>query len=502
MDHNEAYNNLLEHGLEIARLISISQVLGWDQRTCIPAKGHGHRSEQMAFLAKLRHQRMTDPRMGDWLEFVEQSDLVDDPESIPAVNIREWRRGYDKSVKIPESLAVELARLSSETQSVWEKARPENDWAGFAPKLKRLVALKIEQAKALGYEESPYDPLLDGFEIGEKASTLAPVFEKLYERLAPLAEKILSAEPPRATTLETAHFPIPAQERFGKYVASTIGYDLEAGRLDVSAHPFTTGIGPGDTRITTRHSETDFNQSFFAVVHETGHALYHQGLPMAYWGQPFCSPISLGINESQSRMWENMVARSRGFWEYFKAPAAYYFDSFNNVGTDELYRAINRVKPELIRVEADEVTYNLHILLRFRLEQRLITGGLQVDDLPEAWNNEFESIFHETPPDYSRGVMQDTHWASGAIGYFPTYTLGNLYAAQFAAQAREELGEWEGLFREGRFTELLAWLREKIHTQGSRYKPRELCRKITGEDLNPDYFMLYLQNKYAEIYDI
>jgi carboxypeptidase Taq len=502
MDHEQAYNNLLEHGLEIARLNSIIQVLGWDQRTCIPTKGHGHRSEQMAYLAKLRHRRMTDPRAEEWLSEVEKSELVSDPDSIPAVNIRYWRRGYDKIRKIPESLAVELARLTSETQSVWERARPENDWAGVSGKLKRLFDLKIEQAQALGYEESPYDPLLDGYELDETVSSLQPVFDKLTPRLSALLDRILKARPPKSATLDGAKFPIPDQEKFGKYVAAAIGYDLEAGRLDISAHPFTTGIGPGDTRITTRYSETDFKEAFFATVHETGHALYHQGLPIEHWGAPFCRAVSLGINESQSRMWENMVARSRGFWEYFKAPAAYYFRSFDEIGMEDLLREFNRVDPGFIRVEADEVTYNLHILLRFKLEQSLISGELEVEDLPEAWNREFEELFHMTPPDYAQGVMQDVHWFGGAVGYFPTYTLGNLYAAQFAARAETDLGDWEPLFREGRFLDLLAWLREKIHSQGARYKPRELAERISGEDLNPDYFMEYLESKYSRIYDL
>lgn len=502
MTANEAYEILLEHSLEITRLISISQALGWDQRTCIPPKGHGHRSEQLALLAKLRHQRMTDPRIGEWLSCVEKSPLTENPESISSVNIRGWRRSFDRITKIPERLAVELAKASSETQSFWEKAKPENDWKGFAPMLESLVDLKREQAQALGYDEDPYDPLLDGFEIQETAASLAPIFYKLIDRLKSLLEKIMSAGPLPKTPIDGAFFPVSDQEAFCKYVAEALGYDFDAGRLDVAAHPFTSGIGPGDVRITTRYSETHFSQSFFAVVHETGHALYHQGLAMEYWGQPFCSPISLGINESQSRMWENIVARSKGFWEYFKDAASERFDCFRITGVDDLYRAFNRVEPGFIRVEADEVTYNLHILLRFRLERELIAGKLEVKDLPEAWNLEFSNLFHMTPPDHSNGVMQDVHWSAGMIGYFPTYTLGNLYSAQFSAKAESDLGEFDEIFRQGKFMDLLNWLRENIHSQGSRYYPRDLAKMVTSEDLNPEYFIRYLEEKYSRIYGL
>ncbi len=500
MTANEAYEILLEHSLEITRLISISQVLGWDQRTCIPPKGHAHRAEQLALLAKLRHQRMTDPRIGEWLTYVESSPLTEDPESISSVNIRGWRRSFDKITKIPERLAIELARASSQTQSYWECARPENDWKGFAPKLERLVELKREQAQALGYDKEPYDPLLDGFEIQETAASLEPIFTKLTDSLQPILEKILSAGPQPKTSIDHYTFPVSDQEAFGKYVAESIGYDFDAGRLDVAAHPFTTGIGPGDARITTRYSETDFSESFFAVVHETGHALYHQGLPLDYWGQPFCSPISLGINESQSRMWENVVARSKGFWEYFKDVAGKRFDCFRTTGVDDIYRAFNRVEPGFIRVEADEVTYNLHVLLRFRLEREIISDQLQVKDLPEAWNSEFYQLFHMTPPDYANGVMQDVHWSAGMIGYFPTYTLGNLYSAQFRAKAQSDLGDLDTLFSRGGFMDLLNWLRENIHSQGSRHYPRDLAKMVTSEDLNPDYFIGYLEEKYSRIY--
>jgi len=295
-------------------------------------------------------------------------------------------------------------------------------------------------------------------------------------------------------------FPIADQESFAKAVAIRIGYDMDAGRLDVSAHPFTTGIGPGDVRITTRYKESSFSEAFFSVIHEAGHALYHQGLPLEHWGTPFCRPVSLGINESQSRMWENMVARSSAFWRRFYPEARAKFSALHDVPFESFLLSVNEVTPSLIRTEADEVTYNLHVLLRFELEVALVRGDLQVDDLPAVWNEKMRAYLGLTPPDYSSGVMQDVHWSSGSIGYFPTYTLGNLSAAQFFAKANEQITDLEYQISRGDFSELLGWLRRNIHSQGSRYLPRDLIRHVTGEDLDSKYLIDYLNRKYTKIY--
>jgi carboxypeptidase Taq len=450
----------------------------------------------------IRHGKITDPRIGDLLDAVEGTGITADPLSVEAVNIREWRRSYDRISKIPEDLAKALSHAASEGQSVWERARPADDWELFKPKLERLVDLKREQAEALGYQAEPYDALLDDYEPGAPAAEVAPILRRLAVALTDLVRRIREASAGPRSRRNDLRFPVKDQAAFAAEVARELGYDLDGGRLDVSAHPFTSGIGPGDVRITSRYREDDFSEGFFAVVHEAGHAMYHQGLPLEHWGVPFCRPVSLGINESQSRMWENMVARSRGFWEHFHPRARKIFPCLDSVPVDDFLAAMNRVEPSLIRVDADEVTYNLHVLVRFELETALMSRELEVDDLPDAWNEMMNKYLGVAPSNYADGVMQDTHWAGGAIGYFPTYTLGNLYAAQFYAQAEKELGDLHKYFARGEFSPLLQWLRKKIHSMGSRYVAKDLVRVVTGEDLNPRYAVDYLERKYSALYGL
>lgn len=493
----KAYEELHTWSKESCYLSSAIAVLDWDQRTCIPRRGHAHRAGQRAVLARMHHRMVTDPKIGELLNFVEGTDLVADPVSIEAVNVREWRRSYDRATRIPEKLAVELARASSETQSVWEQARPDNNWDLFSPYLERMVALKIEQAHALGFDAEPYDALLEYYEPGETAKALEATFSHIRPALVDLLDRVRDSGHPNDDSILHRFFPLAEQRDFALDVAQRLGYDLDAGRLDVSAHPFTTGIGPGDVRITTRYSETSFGDSFFSVIHEAGHGMYHQGLPYEHWGTPFCRPTSLGINESQSRLWENMVARSEPFWRFFFPLAQDRFYSLRDISLGEFLNAITAVQPGCIRVDADEVTYNLHVFLRFELEVMMLRGDLMVRDLPDAWNEKMQAYLGVTPPDYARGVMQDVHWSSGSFGYFPTYTLGNIYAAQFYAAASKALPDMEESFIRGDFAPLLTWLRTNIHARGSQFPPRELVRRVTGEDCNPDWLINYLTAKYS-----
>jgi carboxypeptidase Taq len=502
MTPQEAYEELAQREKETAYLSSTTALLHWDQRTQIPPKGHAHRINQLTFLAKLIHNRRTDPRIGELLAVLESSAFTTDPQAVEAVNIREWKRLYERMTKIPEKLAVELARAAAEGEAAWERARPANDWKAFKPYLERLIELKRQQADAYGYDGERYDALLDDYEQGATTSTLEPVLKSLQQFLVNLLARIQDSAKKPDPTLKIRSFPVAEQERFARAVAERLGFDFSAGRLDVSAHPFTTGIGPGDVRITTRYQDHYFNAAFFGVIHEAGHAMYHQGLPVDYWGQPLCRPISLGINESQSRLWENMVARSRAFWRHFYPQAQQRFTSLRDVAMEDFLLSVNEVAPNLIRVEADEVTYNLHILLRFELEVALMRDDLRVDDLPGTWNEKMVAYLGLTPPDYAQGVMQDVHWSGGSIGYFPTYTLGNLYGAQFFAKAHADLGDLEAQFERGEFSPLLGWLREKIHSQGSRYLPRDLLRVVTDEDLEPRYLIEYLERKYGDLYGI
>jgi carboxypeptidase Taq len=496
----EAYQWLEEYSRETAYLGSMGQLLGWDQRTHLPAKGHEHRHNQFAMLAKWLHARATDPQVGEALARVEASELVRDPQGAVAVNVREWRRDYDRAVKIPQELAVALAKATAEGETAWERTRPENDWETFKPFLATIIALKREEAQALGYAGEPYDAHLDNFEPGETAAGLVPLFALLRDDLIQILEAIRGSRRRPQGEVVRRRFPVADQERLVRVAAQSLGYDFAGGRLDPTAHPFSVAIGPGDVRITTRFDEHSFIQAFFGTLHETGHALYDQGLPAAAWGTPRGDAVSLGIHESQSRLWENLVGRSLGFWRFFYKRAQETFAVLQDVPLEVFHFAINEVKPSLIRTEADEVTYNLHILLRFELERALMNHDLQVEELPGAFSDKMRACLGLTPPDFSQGVMQDVHWSSGLFGYFPTYTLGNLYAAQFYARAEAELGPLSERFAAGDFAALLTWLREKIHRQGHRLWARPLLREVTGEDLTPLYLVSYLRRKFGALY--
>jgi carboxypeptidase Taq len=497
-----AYKWLRRNSVEMSYLDSVASLTAWDQRTYMPPKGHVHRAEQWAILARILHERATDPRIGKRLADVEGSDLMKDPASAEAVNVREWRKSYDRAAKIPKKLAEDLARVTSECETVWEKARPKNDWKTFEPHQRRVMKLLGERAEALGYEREKYDALIEDYEPGATAASLEPIFRDLLKSLVDLLKRIRESRVRPNPGIFKRHYPIEAQKRFCNELASAIGYDLEAGRIDTTAHPFTTGIAPGDVRITTRYFEDNLLGSLFGAIHEAGHAMYEQGLPESHWGTPRGEVPSLGIHESQSRLWENLVGRTRGFWAHFLPRAKNSFESLGDVKLEDFFSAVNSVQPSLIRVEADEVTYNLHILLRFEMELKIMRGELEVGDLPDAWNQKMKSYLGIEPPDVGSGVMQDVHWASGLVGYFPTYTLGNLYAAQLFAKAEEDLGDLEGRFAKGEFAPLLNWLREKIHEPGGKYLPRDLIRKATGSDLDPSYFIRHLEKKYSALYEL
>ena len=499
----DAYGELIRRVKEIRLLDSCAAVLHWDQRTFMPPKGSGHRAEQLALLAGMVHQQITAPLMGELLAEAEGSELVRGTGTPAAVNVREIRRTYDRATKLPQSLVEELARTTALAREVWVEARRQSDFARFRPWLEKLVALKRQEAEALGYTEVPYDALLDEYEPGERATRLTRLFDELKQELVPLVEAIAaSGRRPDLSILER-HYPVDRQEALGRAAAAAIGFDFAGGRLDPTTHPFCSGIGPGDTRLTTRYNPRDFGDAFFSILHEAGHGLYDQGLDPAHYGTPLGEAVSLGIHESQSRLWENFVGRSRAFWEYFFPQARQMFpEALGDVSLNAFHFAINDVRPSFIRVDADEATYNLHILLRFEMEQALISGDLKVADVPAAWNEAFKGLFGLSPPDDARGCLQDTHWSGGAIGYFPTYTLGNLYAAQFFAQARADLGDLDAQFRRGEFALLKEWLNAKIHRHGQRYRAADLLVAVTGNPLSHRPFLDHLRNKFASLYDI
>ena len=404
---------------------------------------------------------------------------------------------------MPQSLVEELTRTASLGQHVWQSARAKNDFKSFQPVLEKTFELKRAQAEALGYEQSPYDALLDDFEPGEVTSNITRVLADLREALVPLAGAIAGSRRRPDVSILARRYPIDVQEWFSRGAAAKIGFDFCRGRLDVTAHPFCTGLGPHDCRITTRYDERFFNCAFFGTLHEAGHGIYDQGLRADLYGLPPAEAVSLGIHESQSRMWENLVGRSRAFWQYFFPAAQQAFpEALADESLDPFYFAINDVRPSLIRVEADEATYNLHILIRFELEQALLADSLRVADLPGAWNEKYVQYLGIRPASDADGVLQDIHWAAGLVGYFPTYSLGNLYASQFFAQAEADLGSLAPQFAVGEFQPLHKWLQEKIHAHGQRYSAAELVRQITGKPLSHAPLIAHLRNKLAPLYGL
>ena len=503
MTSQAAYDALVARSRERALLASCSALLGWDEQTYLPRGGSSYRGDQMALLAGLHHDRGTDPALGDLLEAVEGSDLVADSDSAEAANVREWRRGFDRVRRMPRSLVAELARVTTLAQGVWVEARRLDDFAAFRHSLETIVALKRDEGSCLAEPGAePYDALLDEYEPGAKGADLARLFEALRADLVPLVAAIAGSTRPLAAKFP-GDYPVDRQRVFGETVAGAIGFDFERGRLDTTAHPFCSGIGPGDCRITTRFDPGDFLDGFYSILHEVGHGLYEQGGDPDHAGTPMGEAVSLGVHESQSRLWENGVGRSHAFWVHWLPLARRIFrEPLHAANLDAFYAAVNRVEPSLIRVQADEATYNLHILIRFELEQALISGNLTVGDLPEAWNAKYRDFLGIIPPTDAQGCLQDIHWAAGLVGYFPTYTLGNLYAAQLRDQADLDLGGLDALIARGDFAPLLDWLRTRIHRQGQRYPAGTLIAKATGKTLNHRPLIRSLRSRYAPLYGL
>jgi carboxypeptidase Taq len=478
-------------------------LLEWDERTKMPPAGGAYRADQAGLVAGLVHQKQTSPIMGEWLTELADSPLASDSASDTGAVIKHLRHDYDKKTRLPQSLVEELTRTGVQGQQIWAAARKANDFAAFQPILGKMVGLKKQQAAALGFTTTPYDPLLDDYEPGETTANVARVLAGLRDALVPLVHAISESKSRPDTTILSRAYPATAQEAFGKLAATKIGFDFQAGRLDVTDHPFCAGLGPGDVRLTTRYDEHAFSDGFFSILHEAGHGIYDQGLPRGFFGLPTGEYVSLGIHESQSRMWENQVGRSRAFWEFFFPQAQQAFpEALTNVKLADFYGAINDSRPSLIRVEADEVTYNLHILIRFELEKALLEDDLQVGDLPTAWQEKYRKYLGIESPTDADGVLQDVHWSAGLFGYFPTYALGNLYAAQFFAQAKQDLGNLDDQFRRGEFSNLREWLRANIHTHGRRYTPAQLAERITGKPLSHAPLMEHLTTKYGELYGL
>ncbi len=502
MSHS-AYQTLAKKARETAVLGSVSALVGWDQETLMPKGGTELRADQSALLSGMIHQRATSPEIGQLIAECEKNGFADG--SVEAANVREWRRDYDRATKLPQEHVEELARTRTIAQNAWAKARKESNFSIFAPHLEKMLSLTRKSAKFYGWpsDGEPYDALLDGYEPGARSAQIEKIFTPLRDRLSAFIEEVRKAPKKPDESIHSRVVPREQQERFVRFVAETIGFSFENGRLDVSTHPFCSGIGPGDCRLTTRFHEDNVMDALSSTMHEAGHGIYEQNLDSAHFGTPCGDSVSLGIHESQSRGWENIVGRSRPFWEWCLPHAKEIMpQAFGDQTVESVYAAQNIVKPSYIRVESDETTYNLHIMLRFELERAMISGKLDVADVPAAWNAAFEKYLGFKVDKDSNGCLQDVHWSFGLMGYFPTYTLGNLYAAQFFDKARQDIPGLEDQWRKGQFEPLREWLTENIHRHGRRYPAGELCKRITGKPLSSEPLLTYLETKIRPIYGL
>jgi carboxypeptidase Taq len=497
------FEQLKEKLAEISDLNGAASVLAWDQQTYMPPGGGTARAEQLATLGKLAHEMLVSDRIGELLETAsaEVAGLPEDSDE--AGLIRLVRREYDKARKVPASLVAELARASSLGLEIWVEARETSDFPLFRPALQKIVDLHRELAHCLGFEENLYDALIDQYEPGMKTSQVAQIFSALRTQLVPLVHAISSKIGSVDDSVLRQTYAEPKQWDYGIDVLKRLGYNFKCGRQDKSVHPFSTSFSINDVRITTRLDEHFLPTALFGTLHEGGHALYEQGISPALERTPLAAGASLGIHESQSRLWENLVGRSRGFWRFFFPLLQRLFsEHLGSVTLEGFYRAINRVEPSMIRVEADEVTYNLHVLLRFELEVALMDETLSLSDLPSVWNAKMKEYLGVLPGNDAEGVLQDVHWSSGLIGYFPTYSLGNLISVQLFEKAKSQHPQISQEIEKGEFATLLGWLRRNVHAHGKKFLPADLIERATGGPLQAQPYLTYLTEKYSEIYSL
>ncbi len=518
-----ALKELCDLARSAATLGSIGSLLNWDQETYMPPAGAGHRAEQQAMLAGLVHERRTNPRIGELISKCEADQgLSGDPAAPTAAMVREFRREYDLATKLPKELVSDIAKTGSEAQHVWKEARQKSDFAMFAPWLEKMMNLSRQKADCYGVPKGAdgkpgerYDALLNEYEPGMSARELDEIFTPLRKRLAAFIAKVAASKTKPSTAPLNVKIEQSKQHAFGQFIIEAMGFDLQAGRLDVTTHPFCSGMAPGDTRLTTRYRDEKFTDALYGTMHEAGHGLYEQGLPklrtlggsngsaLPLFGTPLSESISLGIHESQSRMWENLVGRSRAFWEWALPHAKRIMgEALAPYSAEDLFRAVNTVTPSFIRVEADEATYNMHVMIRFEIERALLAGTMRPRDVPGVWNAKYKEYLGVDIPDDRRGCLQDVHWSFGLIGYFPTYTLGNLYAAQLWETIHGQLGDLDRQIARGEFKNLKAWLNSNIHGHGRRYRAADLCKMVTGNPLSADPFMKYLEGKIGAVYGV
>lgn len=519
---------VFQHIRETALLEATQALLEWDERTGLPSMAGEYRAEQITQLSGMIHERKIDSAYSQRL-----TSLHENLESLglnfaQASSIRLLYRDFQRNKRLPTSLVQAISKACVLGQQAWEKARHQDDWKLFKPHLEEIMKLKREEAQLLADGGNLYDALLDQYEMGARSDSgnpvdvkagqgtananqpeasqganLTDVFAKLRDALRELLTHLKgSKNPPTGASWKTP-VDVEKQKSINLWAAKSIGYSFDRGRLDETTHPFCTTLGPNDCRILTRYDREYFPTAFYGTLHEAGHGMYEQGLPQDWYGLPAGKYAGLGVHESQSRLWENMVGRSESFWLWATDKiAAQTGGAWNGMKPRDLFRDANLVSPSLIRVEADEATYNMHILIRFEMEQRLISQELSVADAPDAWNERYQHYLGVTPPNYSDGILQDVHWSAGLVGYFPTYTLGNLYAAQLVQAAKRDLGDLDAMFQKGEFVPLLEWLRHQVHAHGASYEPAELIRNACGRPLDHQPLVDYLRQKLFKVYEI
>jgi len=503
MAKEEMFEKFKEKLEELAHLKSAIAVLSWDQEVFMPKKGIDFRAKTISHMVGILHEKFISRDFEKLLLNIKKlSDAGKLNDNEKCIFKEVWRE-FEREKKLSIEFVKELSRVCSKAQNIWAQAREKSDFKIFLPYLKKIVQLKRKEAEFVGFKNNPYDALLDTYEPYMTTEELSVIFEDLKGFLVPFLKKIKKSKVKINPDILKGNFPIKKQRDFNELIADRIGFDFQAGRLDTSTHPFTTNFNAYDVRMTTRFKNDELLHSLMSTIHESGHAIYEQGIPMENFGTPLGESVSLGIHESQSRIWENFVGRGMFFWKYFYVNLQKKFPNpFSKIKFNNFYKAINYVSPSLIRTEADEVTYNLHIIMRFEIEKELLDGSIEAKDLPKIWNDKIKEYFGIKVPNDSLGVLQDVHWSGGLIGYFPTYTLGNLYSAQFYYTAKRDIEDFEDKFSRGQFGQFREWLRENIHIHGKLYSANELIKKVTGENLNSKYFIEYIKNKYSEIYNI
>ena len=485
---------------EITRLNHIRALLGWDEKVNLPNGSFGGRAEQSALMSKIVHERLISDKIGNLIKECEKLDNLD---LIDAAFIREAKRDYDQEVKLPTKLVEEISKTASLGHAKWVEARKKDDFSLFQPLLEKMIGLQIQVAEKLDTHPDLYSTLIDLYEPGATYDWIAKIFSKSKQNLNKIIKKLNTSTDKPDFSILTQKWDVDKQWDFSIEVVKGLNYDFNKGRQDKSAHPFTTSLSSTDTRFTTRINENFFSTCLFGSIHECGHALYEMGFKEEIHDNILADGCSMGIHESQSRMWENMVGRSKEFWKYWYPKLEKNFPgNFKGISMEDFYRSINTVQPSLIRVDADEVTYGMHVILRFELERDIIEGNVNVSELPEIWNSKMDDLLGITPPNNADGVLQDVHWSSGYFGYFPTYFLGNLYGAQFYKKALKDHPSLPRAYETGNFSNLLTFVRENIHQYGRIYQAKDLITRVTGEELNPDYFIEYLEQKFYPIYSV